>query len=196
MWAIELSHARAVWGWHFWRSIQSQVNKYLWQWVQYENDFVYWQVPLHKDFQETAKKNIFVGPQPRVPPKIGNLAVSCSRDGLVWVQRWVLTLPSGLRDTSTHTFFESSWRHQLSKFRQNYKDKDADRITGTVLVCSIFGILMTQAFKVWWWIPSVTNMTNVTNMTHMTNLTSWDPVGLPLDTLGPCRHTPWPPWTL
>ena len=143
MWAIELSHARAVWGWHFWRSIQSQVNKYLWQWVQYENDFVYWQVPLHKDFQETAKKNIFVGPQPRVPPKIGNLAVSCSRDGLVWVQRWVLTLPSGLRDTSTHTFFESSWR-QLTKHgrkykhkdKDSYKDKDAKIITETITWCS------------------------------------------------------------
>ena len=28
------------------------------------------------------------------------------------------------------------------------KDKDADRITETLLVCYIFGILMTQAFNV------------------------------------------------
>ena len=28
------------------------------------------------------------------------------------------------------------------------KDKDADRITETLLVCHIFGILMTQAFNV------------------------------------------------
>ena len=28
------------------------------------------------------------------------------------------------------------------------KDKDADRITETLLVCYIFGILMTQAFQV------------------------------------------------
>ena len=27
-------------------------------------------------------------------------------------------------------------------------------------------------------------------------LTPWDPVGLPLDPLGPCRPTPWPPETL
>ena len=27
-------------------------------------------------------------------------------------------------------------------------------------------------------------------------LTTWDPVGLPLDPLGPCRSTPWPPGNL
>ena len=143
MWAIELSHARAVWGWHFWRSIQSQVNKYLWQWVQYENDFVYWQVPLHKDFQETAKKNIFVGPRPRVPPKIGNLAVSCSRDGLVWVQRWVLTLPSGFRDTSTHTFLKA---HDVISY------PNSDRITKTKTLIELLEQCWCALFSESWWL--------------------------------------------
>ena len=41
------------------------------------------------------------------------------------------------------------------KYKDNNKDKDkaADRITETLLVCYIFGILMTQAFQEWWWIP-------------------------------------------
>ena len=47
------------------------------------------------------------------------------------------------------------------------KDKNTDRITETLLVCNIFGILMTQAL----W----------ANVTNMTIVTPWDPVGQPLD---------------
>ena len=76
------------------------------------------------------------------------------------------------------------------EYKDNDKDKDAERITESLTVCYIFGILMTQAFQVSWLIPSVTNVTNVTNITNMTTVTTWDPVGLPLDPVGPCRPTP------
>ena len=33
-------------------------------------------------------------------------------------------------------------------YKDNDKDKDAKRITGSLTVCHIFGILMTQAFQV------------------------------------------------
>ena len=34
------------------------------------------------------------------------------------------------------------------EYKDNDKDKDAERITESLTVCSIFGILMTQAFQV------------------------------------------------
>ena len=37
------------------------------------------------------------------------------------------------------------------KYKDN--DKDAERITESLTVCCIFGILMTQACQIWWWIP-------------------------------------------
>ena len=39
------------------------------------------------------------------------------------------------------------------EYKDNDKDKDAERITESLTVCYIFGILTTQAFQVWWWIP-------------------------------------------
>ena len=39
------------------------------------------------------------------------------------------------------------------EYKDNDKDKDTERITESLTVCYIFGILMTQAFQVWWWIP-------------------------------------------
>ena len=36
----------------------------------------------------------------------------------------------------------------IDKDNDKDKDKDADRIDGTLLVCYILGILMTQAFQV------------------------------------------------
>ena len=39
-------------------------------------------------------------------------------------------------------------RKDKDKDNDNDKDKDANRITETVLMCYIFGILMTQAFNV------------------------------------------------
>ena len=33
------------------------------------------------------------------------------------------------------------------KYKDNDKDKDAEKITESLLVCYIFGILMTQAFQ-------------------------------------------------
>ena len=50
------------------------------------------------------------------------------------------------------------------KDKDNDNDKNADGMTETLLVCYIFGILLTQSFKVRWWIPSVTNVKNATNM--------------------------------
>ena len=48
------------------------------------------------------------------------------RDNFSWVQRWAVTLPSGLRYPSNHIFSESWWC-QLSKFRRKYKYKDKYR---------------------------------------------------------------------
>ena len=39
------------------------------------------------------------------------------------------------------------------EYKDNDKDKDTERITDSLTVCYIFGILMTQAFQIWWWIP-------------------------------------------
>ena len=39
------------------------------------------------------------------------------------------------------------------EYKDNDKDKDTQRITELLTVCYIFGILMTQAFQEWWWIP-------------------------------------------
>ena len=39
------------------------------------------------------------------------------------------------------------------EYKDNDKDKDTERITESLTVCYIFGILMTQAFQIWWWIP-------------------------------------------
>ena len=47
------------------------------------------------------------------------------------------------------------------EYKDNDKDKDAERITESLIVCYIFGILMTQAFQVGWWIPHVTNVTDL-----------------------------------
>ena len=47
-------------------------------------------------------------------------------------------------------FFTKYRYRQKYRYKDNDKDKDkdADRITETLLVCYIFGILMTQAFQV------------------------------------------------
>ena len=39
------------------------------------------------------------------------------------------------------------------EYKDKDKDKDAEKITESLTVCYIFGILMTQAFQEWWWIP-------------------------------------------
>ena len=39
------------------------------------------------------------------------------------------------------------------EYKDNDKDKDAKKITESLTECYIFGILTTQAFQVWWWIP-------------------------------------------
>ena len=48
-------------------------------------------------------------------------------------------------------------KEQKCKDEDDYKDydkeKDAKRIIETLGVCYILGILMTQAFQVWWWKP-------------------------------------------
>ena len=48
------------------------------------------------------------------------------RDNFSWVQRWAVTLPSGLRYPSNHIFSESWWC-QRSKFGRKYKYKDKYR---------------------------------------------------------------------
>ena len=47
-------------------------------------------------------------------------------------------------------FFTKYRYRQKYRYKDNDKDKDkdVDRITETLLVCYIFGILMTQAFQV------------------------------------------------
>ena len=47
-----------------------------------------------------------------------------------------------------HKFRQKYKYKDKDKDKDNDKDKDADRITETLLVCYIFGILMTQAFQV------------------------------------------------
>ena len=39
------------------------------------------------------------------------------------------------------------------KYKDKAKDKDAEKVTESLTVCYIFGILMTQAFQEWLWIP-------------------------------------------
>ena len=45
-------------------------------------------------------------------------------------------------------FFTKYRYRQKYRYKDNDKDKDADRLTETLLVCYIFGILMTQAFQI------------------------------------------------
>ena len=99
----------------------------------------------------------------------------------------------GSTDAYNHIYYESLWC-QLSKFGQKYKEKDNDKdkytdgITETLLVCYIFGILMTQTFQVWRWIP------HVTNVTGPETLRPWD-----LETLRPWKLETlrlWDPETL
>ena len=55
-----------------------------------------------------------------------------------------------------NSYSKMNWEHKYKdkdEYKDNDKDKDAERITESLTVCYIFGILMTQAFQVWWWIP-------------------------------------------
>ena len=47
------------------------------------------------------------------------------------------------------------------EYKDNDKDKDAERITESLTVCYIFRILMTQAFQVCWWIPSMVHWLSI-----------------------------------
>ena len=82
---------------------------------------------------------------------------------------WGEHLPGTFRNEfwvwSKHIFY-------VTLYKDKDKNKDADRINETLLVCYIFGILTTQAIQVWWWLSSVTDVTNVTNVTSVTNMTN------------------------
>ena len=95
---------------------------------------------------------------------------------------WGEHLPGTFRNEiwvwSKHIFY-------VTLYKEKDKNKDADRINETLLVCYIFGILMTQAFLVWWWIP------HVTNLSDLKTLRPWD-----LETLWPWDLEILRPWDL
>ena len=54
--------------------------------------------------------------------------------------------------TATLSHFFSKYKDKY-KYKDNDKHKDVKRITESLTVCYIFGILTPHAIQVWWWIP-------------------------------------------
>ena len=63
-------------------------------------------------------------------------------------QLQVRTVIKMRRERSKDKYKDKDKDKDKDKYKDKDKDKDADRITETLLVCYIFGILMTQAFNV------------------------------------------------
>ena len=52
------------------------------------------------------------------------------------------------------------------EYKDNDKDKGAKRITESLTVCYIFGILTAQAFQFWWWMPPPGHRPHICHFLH------------------------------
>ena len=98
----------------------------MWERRRFRQGWIHWLISL-------PPISIFLGPRgPLVEPSIFPSRPPVSNN-FSWVNRWAVTLPSGLRYPSNHIFYESWWR-QLSNSDRNTNTKtntDTNTNTGT-----------------------------------------------------------------